>query len=243
MKIVELDNKAPLVSIVMPVYNGEKFLAQALNSLITQTFNDIEIIVVDDGSTDNTKKIVDHFSFFRNLRYYKKENGGTGSALNYGHERALGKYCTWCSDDNVYFPHFILTLVDAMKTLEIQAEESIELVYGDFCFMREDGMKLRDVTHAQPQTGKDLIEGYDVGMAFLYTKALWDKTGLYWDRICEDFHWTVRAAQHTQFAVVNGSILAAFRVHGGQITGSRAAEEKSAADDCKVLAKELFGND
>jgi len=242
MKIIELDKEYPLVSIVVPVYNGEKFLSQALNSLITQIFKGIEIIVVDDGSTDNTKKVVDHFSFFRNLRYFKKENAGTGSALNYGHERARGKYVTWCSDDNIYFPHFIATLVDAIQTLENKTEESIELVYGDFCFMREDGMKLRDVIHKQPQTGKDLIEGYDVGMAFLYTKALWDNTGLYWDRICEDFNWVVRAAQYTKFAVVNGPILAAFRVHGGQLTGSRVEEEKAAANDCKILARKLFGD-
>lgn len=239
MKEIQLDTKDPLVSIVVPLYNGEKFLSQCMNSLIMQTFKDIEIIVIDDGSTDNSKKVLDYFSFFRNLRYFHKENEGTGSALNLGHEKARGKYVTWCSHDNIYFPQFIDTLVNCLQELEI-CNSSVEFVYADFSFMREDGLKLRDIRHTKPQSGKDLIEGYDIGMAFLYTKALWEKTGPYWNRICEDFDFAVRAAQHTNFALVP-LVLAAFRVHGGQITGSRAEEEKAAANDCKVLARKLFG--
>jgi len=239
MREINIDATTPLVTVIIPVYNGEKYLGQCLNSLVTQTYKNFEIIVVDDGSTDNTKKVLDNFSFFRNLSIYKKKNGGTGSALNYGHEMAVGKYITWCSHDNFYFPHFLETLVKTHEKLQAQ-NVPIELVYGDFCFMAEDGRKLRDVIHKKPQTGKDLIEGYDIGMAFMYTRNLFDKVGPYWNRICEDFDFCVRAAQHTNFAIVS-SILAAFRVHGGQITGSRAAEEKVAADDCKKLAKELFG--
>jgi hypothetical protein len=106
--------------------------------------------------------------------------------------------------------------------------------------MNEGGQKIRDVIHEKPQAGCDLINGYDIGMSFMYTKELWDKTGEYWDKICEDFHWCVRAAQHTNFALVN-AVLAGFRVHGGQITGNRKEEEKAAADECKRLATELFG--
>lgn len=239
MKEIQLDTKDPLVSIVVPLYNGEKFLGQCMNSLVMQQFQDIEIVVVDDGSTDNSKKVLDHFSFFRNLRYFRKENAGTGSALNLGHEKARGKYVTWCSHDNIYFPQFIEVLVNCLQTLEEQ-NAPVEFVYADFAFMREDGLRLRNVTHTKPQTGKDLIAGYDIGMAFLYTKALWKKTGPYWNRICEDFDFVVRAAQHTNFALVPIT-LAAFRVHGGQITGSRAEEEKAAANDCKALAQKLFG--
>lgn len=239
MKEIQLDTKDPLVSIVVPLYNGEKFLGQCINSLVMQTFKDFEIIVVDDGSIDNSKKVLDHFSFFRNLRYFRKENGGTGSALNLGHEKAKGKYVTWCSHDNVYFPQFVQVLVNCLQTLE-KEKAPVELVYADFAFMREDGLRLRDVKHTKPQSGKDLIAGYDIGMAFLYTKALWDKTGPYWNRICEDFDFVVRAAQHTNFALIP-TVLAAFRVHGGQITGSRAEEEKIAANDCKALARKLFG--
>ena len=239
MKELKLDTKEPLVSIVLPVYNGEKFLAQALNSLVTQTCKDIEIIVVDDGSTDKTTEVLDKFSFFRNLRYVHKENGGTGSALNVGHKLARGKYVTWCSHDNIYFPQFIEVLSKCLSSLEAQGAPC-ELVYSDFCFMREDGAKIKDVLHKKPQSGKDLIQGYDVGMSFMYTKKLWQKTGPYWNKICEDFDFVVRAAQHTNFALVK-TVLAAFRIHGGQITGSNTEKETAAATACKQLAEALFG--
>jgi glycosyltransferase involved in cell wall biosynthesis len=238
MKEIKLQDN-PEVSIVVPMYNSEHFVATTLNSLINQSFKNIEIIVVDDGSTDKSKKIVDHFSYDRRLRYFHKENGGTGSALNFGHERARGKYVTWCSADNIYYPLFIEVLLEAIKAKSAE-NPRVQLVYSDFHFLRADGQPIKPVIHNRPQTGADLIEGYDVGMSFLYTKELWDKTGPYWDRICEDFHWVVRAAQHAEFGLVN-AVLAGFRVHGGQITGSRQEEEKAAADECKTLARELFG--
>ncbi len=231
-----LDN--PKISVVVPMFNGEKFVAQTLDSLIKQTREDFEIIVVNDGSTDNSKRVVEHFSFDRRLRYFEKPNGGTGSALNLGHKEARGEYVTWCSADNFYFPHFLEVLSAA---LDSQADKGYELFYSDFCFMSEEGKKMQDVQHARPQRGVDLIEGYDVGMSFMYTKALWDKTGEYWGKICEDFDWCVRAAQHTTFGLVK-NVLAAFRVHGGQLTGSRVAEEKAIADECKALARKLFGD-
>lgn len=220
------------------MFNAERFVGQTLDSLVRQEFQDIEIIVVDDGSTDNSKKVVDAFSFYRNLRYFKKENGGTGSALNFGHDKAVGNYLTWCSADNIYFPNFIMSLLNKLKDGE---RNGIGLVYGDFYFMGENGEKLQGIKHTRAQTGRDLIEGYDVGMAFLYTRALWEATGYYWNRICEDFHWVVRAAQHAKFDIVN-EFLAGFRVHGNQITGNRKQEEKAAADACKQLARQLYGN-
>lgn len=238
MKEITLDMREPLVSIVVPVYNAEKFLGAALNSLVTQTFEDIEIIVVNDGSTDNSKKLIEHFSFFRNLVYLEKENGGTGSALNMGHKHARGQYITWCSADNVYFPEFINTFAQAFQRVKIE-KAPVELIYSDFCYIAEDGRRVRDVLHKKPQTGKDLIDGYDIGMSFMYTKDLWYKTGEFWEKICEDYQWCVRAAQHTNFALLQG-ILAGFRVHGNQITGSNKAAEKAAADECRALARSLY---
>ena len=238
MKEIVLEDN-PEVSIIVPMYNAEKFAGHTFDCLTKQSFKNIEVIVVDDGSTDNSKRIVDHFSFDRRFRYVRKENGGTGSALNLGHELARGKYITWCSADNIYYPMFVEVLLEGMK-LKQKENPNIRLVYSDFHFVQANGQPIKAVIHNKPQTGADLIEGYDIGMSFLYTKDLWNKTGLYWNKICEDFNWTVRAAQHGDFGLIN-VVLAGFRVHGGQITGSRQEEEKAAADECKALARELFG--
>lgn len=233
-----LRNFDPLVSIVVPAYNAERFIGQTLDSLNKQLLQDIEIIVVNDGSTDGTEKMVRQFFFDRRLRYFKKENGGTGSALNYGHEKAEGKYITWCSADNIYFPNFTLELAQALIQCE-QQRLPISFVYSDFCYINENSQKLKDVVHERPQPRNDLANGYDLGMSFMYTKELWNKVGLYWGRICEDYNWAVRAAQYTEFGLIR-NILAAFRVHNNQITGSNKEEEFASSQACRDLAKQFI---
>jgi glycosyltransferase involved in cell wall biosynthesis len=236
MKHIDIITMDPLVSIIVPCYNAEKFIAQTLDSLCKQQLQDIEIIIVNDGSTDNSKSIIEKFFFDRRIRYIEKENGGTGSALNLGHSIARGKYLTWCSADNVYFENFALTLFQGIAMAE---QQGIEYVYSDFIFVNERGQRLREVIHTQPQPAHDLVNGYDLGMSFMYTKKLWDKVGDYKSGICEDYDWSVRAAEHTKFALIR-QILAAFRVHGGQISGNRKEEELEAANACKALALEMI---
>jgi hypothetical protein len=145
---------------------------------------------------------------------------------------------TWCSADNIYFPNFISVLHNAIEKFQ-EVGSPVHFVYSDFTYIDEQGRRFRDLVHANPQPRHDLVNGYDLGMSFLYTKELWNKTGPYWNRICEDYDWVVRAAQHTEFGLVR-AILAAFRIHSGQITGSRQAEEMAAANDCKALARRLI---
>ena len=74
----------PLVSIIIPVYNGSDFIGKAIESAINQTYKNIEIIIVNDGSTDNgaTKKVVVSYQHDLRIKYFEKENGGVSSALN-----------------------------------------------------------------------------------------------------------------------------------------------------------------
>lgn len=99
-----MSNYNPLVSIVIPVYNGANYMREAIDSAIAQTYKNIEIIVVNDGSTDNgeTEKIA--LSYGDKINYYYKENGGCASALNYGISKMKGEWFSWLSHDDVYFP-------------------------------------------------------------------------------------------------------------------------------------------
>ncbi|MFZ2206612.1 MAG: glycosyltransferase [Microgenomates group bacterium] len=90
----------PLVSIVIPVYNGSNFVKDAINSALDQTYKNIEILVINDGSTDNTEEIVK--SYGKKVRYFKKENGGVASALNLGIKKSKGEYISWLSHDDMY---------------------------------------------------------------------------------------------------------------------------------------------
>jgi len=91
----------PLVTIVVPVYNGESFIEKALDSALAQTYENTEIVIVNDGSTDSTEKIVKSFNSPK-IRYFKKENGGVASALNLAIQKADGEYISWLSHDDIY---------------------------------------------------------------------------------------------------------------------------------------------
>lgn len=89
----------PLVSIIIPVYNGENFVEEAIRSALNQTYQNIEIILVNDGSTDNTEKICKKFS---QIKYFYQENKGVAAALNKGIREAKGQYFSWLSHDDLY---------------------------------------------------------------------------------------------------------------------------------------------
>lgn len=89
------------VSIIVPVYNVEQYIAKCLESLINQTLKDIEIIVVNDGSTDNCEKIIQcYVKKFKNIKYLNKENGGLSDARNYGIPYATGEYIAFLDSDD-----------------------------------------------------------------------------------------------------------------------------------------------
>lgn len=102
----------PLVTIVIPVYNGANYLKEAIDSALNQTYSNIEIIVVNDGSTDNgeTERIA--LSYGNQIKYYWKENGGCSSALNYGIRKMQGEWFSWLSHDDLYFPNKIKASID-----------------------------------------------------------------------------------------------------------------------------------
>ena len=77
----------PKVSVIIPVYNGSNYMREAIDSALAQTYKNIEIIVVNDGSTDNTEEIA--LSYGDKIKYYSKENGGVATALNFAIEKAV----------------------------------------------------------------------------------------------------------------------------------------------------------
>ena len=89
----------PKVSIIIPCYNGEKYLKNAIDSALSQSYENIEVIVVNDGSEDDTEKIA--LEYGKKIRYFKKKNGGVSSALNLGIKEMEGEYFSWLSHDEL----------------------------------------------------------------------------------------------------------------------------------------------
>jgi glycosyltransferase involved in cell wall biosynthesis len=109
-------NTKPIISVIMPIYNGEKWLLTSLKSLVDQTFKNFEILLIDDGSVDNSAKICKSFLEKESrARYFHKENGGVSSARNLGLEKALGKYVYFFDCDDVLASDALEFLVNLQK--------------------------------------------------------------------------------------------------------------------------------
>ncbi len=107
----------PLVSIIIPVYNGSNYLERAIRSAINQTYPNIEIIVVNDGSDDNGRTRDVALGFGDRIFYFEKENGGVSSAFNYGISKMKGEYFSWLSHDDEYYPYKIEKQIEYLRNL------------------------------------------------------------------------------------------------------------------------------
>lgn len=103
----------PLVSVIIPAYNAENFLRNSIDSVINQSYPNIELIVVNDGSKDNTEKIA--LSYGNKVRYFFQKNSGVSSALNRGINESKGDYIAWLSHDDCFLPSKIEKQIDSFK--------------------------------------------------------------------------------------------------------------------------------
>ncbi len=119
---------APKVSVIIPVFNGSNYLKKAIESVLNQTYSNIEIIIVNDGSQDNgeTEKIA--LSFGKSIQYYFKKNGGVASALNLGISKMKGEYFSWLSHDDYFEPNKIEKQIKRLEELE----DPLAVVYGNY---------------------------------------------------------------------------------------------------------------
>ena len=95
------------VSVIIPAYNAENFISKAIESVLSQTFQDFEILVIDDGSTDQTKEVVAQYvcQFSEKVQYYYQTNKGPAAARNFGIAKAGGDFVSFLDSDDVWFDH------------------------------------------------------------------------------------------------------------------------------------------
>jgi glycosyltransferase involved in cell wall biosynthesis len=117
----------PAVSIILPTYNRAKFLPQAFESIRSQTFTNWELIVVDDGSTDNTRELVEDLTrgWAQSVGYHRQENQGAYGARNTGLDLATGRYVAFFDSDDVWLPHHLANCAAALD-----ANPDLDWVYG-----------------------------------------------------------------------------------------------------------------
>ena len=217
----------PLVSIIIPVYNGSKYLEEAVKSALAQTYKNIEIIIINDGSKDTkeTEKIVKKYQ--NKVTYFYKENGGVSSALNLGITNMNGEWFSWLSHDDYYYPNKIERQIELLNTIpENELERTI--VFSDFDFIDGNGAPLKIPTKNQlvsGMTNEELIlsnikRNSMGGCTFIISKAAYDAIGGFNEEIrgVSDFdYWYRLLFNDYKFHYIN-EILVSNRMHREQIT-------------------------
>ena len=205
----------PKVSIVLPSYNGEKYIRQSIESVINQTFTDWELIIVNDCSSDRTREIVGEYSSKdKRISLINNDvNQKLPKSLNIGFRVAKGEYLTWTSDDNMYETNAL----DEM-TAYLDVHIDCMFVCSDMRSIDVNGMIIEDGTHVEYSDEKMLIADC-VGASFMYRKSAADEVGQYDESLflVEDYDYWLR------FLFRYGSIgyidkpLYAYRRHGGSL--------------------------
>jgi glycosyltransferase involved in cell wall biosynthesis len=202
---------AKRVSIILPVYNGARYLRQAIESCLTQTYQNFELIVVDDGSQDNSVEIVKTYTDSRLTLIQHDRNKKLPAALNTGFSHSIGSYLTWTSHDNYYVPTAIAELVQFLED-----SRGVDFVYSDEYIIDE-----RDGSVQLDRTGpvERLVEQSCLGGCFLYTRAVYEKLGPYDERLflAEDYDYWLRALSSFKLAHLDRALYY-YRLHPRSLT-------------------------
>ena len=203
----------PLISIILPTYNGSKFLRQSLDSCINQTYPHWELIIVDDCSTDDTPAIITEYAQqetrIRAIRH--ETNRGIAGGLNTGFANAKGDYLTWTSDDNLYYPNALEEMVAILNT-----HPHIGVVYADMRHIDDDGNFIRDIIHLDSD---ELAIRCVIGACFLYRRTVYETIGDYDEqlKLSQDYDFWLRVAMKFKYYHLN-EFLYDYRLHAKAMT-------------------------
>ena len=160
------------ISVIVPVYNVEKYIRKCLESLVKQTLKEIEIIIVDDGSTDNSVQIINEYmQNNENIKYYKKENGGLSDARNYGMQFATGKYIAFLDSDDY------IDVTTYEKMYEKAKKEDSDIVECNF-YWNYGRKNKKDIGEIYDNRKQMIEKDRVVAWNKLYKKELLEKTKL-----------------------------------------------------------------
>jgi len=175
----------PLVSIVIPVYNGSQQLSEAIQSALEQTYNNIEVIVINDGSNDNNKTEQVALSFKNKIKYFKKENGGVSSALNFGIKKMKGQFFSWLSHDDLYEKDKIKKQVEFLSL-----NPECQIVGCNFRMLILNSNNTKDFTVRKTnlENGKDLLSNWVHFCCLLINKKVILEAGYFneLNKTCQD---------------------------------------------------------
>lgn len=251
----------PAVSVVVPAYNAERFLPETVESIRSQTFQDWELIIVDDGSRDTTAKIAETFAALDSrIRVVGQENRGLSAARNRGiaASNPVSRYLIFLDSDDVWDPDALSTLVRALEQdssavaayalaryVDAETQPIDQGVCESKCRMRATlvGDRVVSLDASQPSTFETFIVSGCIATpgVCLVRREVLARTGLYDTSLkqCEDWDMYIRLSRHGYFRFVDRVILG-YRMHGSNMTRNRAVQRSMEA---RVLRKAMQSPD
>lgn len=224
-----------LVSVIIPTYNRASYLIQSIESVLAQSYRNLEVIVVNDGSTDETRAILEPYR--SRIAYYEKTNGGKSSALNLGLKHISGEYVWVFDDDDIALPELVES---HMSVFESQTQ--IDFVYSGYAFFEgNDSNNVIETVEARAHPDAEMVGellngNFISGVSVLVRKRCYDRVGCYDERLirAQDYDMWIRLARAGFRAGVIGRPLVRVRKHDG-LRGS----EKDRFDTSVLIEKHL----
>lgn len=226
-----------LISVIMPAYNAEAYIGDAIKSVINQTYDNWELIIIDDGSTDKTGEIVNGFmKIDHRIQYLYQENGRQGKARNFGISKSNGFYIAFLDADDLWLPEKL-----AVQIVEIQAKNT-DLVFADSYFFNDnefmDTSRKMDVLPSVFYDKNALQSFLEINkipiLTVLVKKEKIVEVGGFSEKLeiqnVEDYHLWLKLLMHDCVFYSSEHILASYRVHAHSAT----SEDKLALN--KVLS-------
>jgi glycosyltransferase involved in cell wall biosynthesis len=240
----------PKVSIILPIYNQANYLDEAIQGVLNQTYQKFELIIVNDGSTDNVEKIFDKYKEYKKVILLTQKNQKLPSALNNGFHFASGDYFTWTSADNIMLPNQIEKLVEYLNKNPDKG-----MVYSDYQAIDDKGKPLNDPNfrpHNQDRKDPSIIRLPDevtelnfhdsgdnfIGASFMYRKEVAYVIGKYDTETFggEDYDYWLRI--HNLFSIGHiKDVLYRYRVHENTLN-AKAKELRLFENIRKLLEKD-----
>jgi len=231
------ESTRPLVSVIIPTYNSEKFIPCSVASAINQTYPNIEILIIDDGSTDNTKKVVQQLSN-PTVRYIKQTNGGPSAARNNGMRQSNGQYIAFLDVDDAWEPSKV-----AEQVTFFENGNNLSIVATGYTRCDADLRPIESISLDTSLKGKGIIsfrllleKNRMPTPSIMIKKEILDQSGVFDENIDfgEDWDLWVRIAQHGEIGYIQ-TPLCKIRVHNTGLTGKLS--DKNMSDWLEVIER------
>ncbi|MCB1196045.1 glycosyltransferase [bacterium] len=213
----------PKVSVIMPSYNCAHYLPNAIQSVLNQTFEDYEIVVIDDGSTDSTKDLMQAYveKYPQKIRYIYQKNKGLSGARNTGIENACGEYIALLDADDLWLPERLKAQIDFLKK-----HPEYSFVFSDVYAMDENGKRGKTMMRLKKPVSGDifyelLLENFISVPTTLIKKDCFKNAGFYSSdmKLCEDHHFSLRLANYYKGGYIDQP-LACYMIRSNSLSSS-----------------------